>query len=439
MVTAALCALWCLVSGNPTNAKAATTKAAPAVVVERERGIVMPVEVAEGASRYVGADERLRLESDVTAILQRYQAINVLSSRDVRQLADVDSKRQLSGCDSSCASEIAAAMGARYVFVPRVEVTGSGMQLTVSLVDADSARVIARGRAQGAKFADLQPQLPFAVDDAAASLRLPGDPTPADVLNEARPKLAVLPVRAPQAASPHTIAVVDAAAARVAERLSLRPLDGAAYQAIAVGRGCSVNDLGCSLPAAAAKGVALGLGISLRSEGEQLSVSAALLLPTGVAAAQATVVAAGTSEAAVDAAINAAIDAVVDNRLAGRAPAAPAKVASETSSRRMRDGDPASDEVIADFPCNIMRGIESVGARCVLGTQTLRIEPHALNIQSQREIIDLVDVKQADPYSPLAIVPSGIRLVLRDGSIRELGVGIGPRDTLLRQFRAAIR
>jgi len=433
MVTAALCALWCLVSANPTNAKAA---AAPAVVVERERGIVMPVEVAEGASRLVGADERQRLESDVTAILQRYQGLNVLSSRDVRQLADVDSKRQLSGCDSSCASEIAAAMGARYVFVPRVEVTGAGMQLTVSLVDADSARVIARGRAQGAKFADLQPQLPFAVDDAAASLRLAGDPTPADVLNEARPKLAVLPVRAAQAPSPHIVATVDAAAARVAERLSLRPLDGAAYQAIAVGRGCAVNDLGCSLPAAAAKGVALGLGVSLRSEGEQLSVSAALLLPTGIAAAQATVVAAGTGDAAVDAAINAAIDAVVDNRLAGRAPAAP-KVAREPSTRRLRDSEGA-DDVIADFPCNVMRGIESVGARCVLGTQTLRIEPHALNIQTQRETIDLSDVAQADPYSPLAIVPSGIRLVLRDGTVRELGVGIGPRDNLLRQFRAAI-
>ena len=130
---------------KPGTAPAKATAIEP---VETVRALVMPTEVAEAVARAVDADQRRRIENDVTAILQRFRRLAVLTSQDVRNLADIDARRQLSGCDTSCASEIAEALGARYVFGIRIEAGAQGaFVLTVTLLDTADAVYLGKGRA----------------------------------------------------------------------------------------------------------------------------------------------------------------------------------------------------------------------------------------------------------------------------------------------------
>jgi hypothetical protein len=399
----------------------------PPAPPEPDRGVVLPMEVADGVAGHFPPDLRRRLEADVAAILQHYARLNVMTSRDIRTMADIDSKRQLSGCDSSCASEIAAALGARFVFAIRAEAGPLGIMLTVSLIDADGAQIVAKGRAQGAKYADLAPQLPFAVDDAAQSLRSPSDPTPAQIQQEARPKLAVLPIRSKDAKDipKGAVAIVDDAAARAAERLRLRPLSHNDYAAVVKSRGCAENDLTCALPAAAAKGVALGLGVSVHvDDNAKKTIWAALLSPAGavLARADAAVADGNTADDAFAAAVNAAVDTVVRLKIEGRSTEVVA-----SSTRRLRDDDGG---LIKETSCTFLG--QFVTHRCVLYPDAFVILRGGRANDLER--IDFKDVLSVEPYNPVAI-PSGIRFQMRDRSVRDVILGIGTRDEVLREMQ----
>lgn len=415
--------------------------AAPAAAIAKERAIVLPVEVASDVAAAVSVEERRRLEDEIGLILQRYRRLQALTAREVRQFATLEANRQSSGCDDAgCASEIASALGARFVFSARIERKERRLMLSLTLIDGAEAKVLARATAQGERLQDLRVQLPFAVDDVVTSLRLPGDPTPGQMLAEARPKLAVLPVRGADAKQQVAIArAVDAAAARAAERLGLVMLDGAAYREIVVGRGCAAEDHICGLPAVAARGATLGLGVSLNTDGPTTTVRASLLRPDGSVVARAeSLVAGGRDGQAIAAAVGRTVDAAAAARLTGTpvaATAATAMTASATEAAPKAGSEGPSDDVMLDFPCNIQRGIEAVGSRCFLSQRTLRIEPHVLNIQSHREILLFSDVDSAIGYAPLGLLPSGIRLRFKDGSVRDLIVGVGERERLLARFR----
>lgn len=420
-------------------------KVSPPAPVEPDRGIVLPLEVAESVGRAFTPEVRRRLEGDIAAVLQHYSRLNVMTARDIKTMADIDSKRQLSGCDSSCASEIAAAMGARYVFASRVEPGPLGLSLSISLIDADGAKIVAKGRAQAAKPGELNAQLPFAVDDAAQSLRSPGDPTPAEIQREAQPKLAVLPIRSksPKDIPANAVTVVDDAADGAAERLRLRAMSHDEYTAIVTSRGCGENDLTCALPAAAAKGVALGLGVSIHiDDAGARSVWAALLSPTGavVARAEAPVdaspAAGKTRKGANDAfaaAVNAAVADVVRLKITGKKAEVTASKTTETRRLRDRDDGPSSGPIL-ERSCTILG--QFVTHRCVLYPDAFIILRGSRADDADR--INLADVVSVESYNPLAI-PSGIRFLMRDRTVRDVIIGVGARDEVLRELYPLVK
>ena len=248
----------------------------------------------------------------------------------------------------------------------------------------------------------------------------------------------MLPVRGDRSSLPGVALIVDESAARLAPRLGLAAFDSERYAAAAEKRGCSVDDLGCSLPAAAAShNVTRGLGVSLNSVDGGTVVRAALLGVDGapLARAEAAVDVRGADDNVGNATARAVAQAV--DALASPAATATAKGKTPTS-RTPRETNDDDDRVLEDFPCTIYRGIEAVGARCVLTRRSLRVTPHALNFQTHTEEIVIADLKRVEPYNPLGI-PSGMRLTLSSGQTRELVVGLGPRDHLVRRVSELIR
>lgn len=94
------------------------------------------------------------LSNEVATVLARGGVLEVLSTEDLRRLADVAATREATGCDDSgaCLAEIGAAMGARYVVSGTLGTVGSATLVQLSLFDVDRGRSIAResGEAAGA-------------------------------------------------------------------------------------------------------------------------------------------------------------------------------------------------------------------------------------------------------------------------------------------------
>ncbi len=94
------------------------------------------------------------LSNEVATVLGRGGAIEVLSSEDLRRLADVAATREATGCadDGACLAEIGAAMGARYVVSGTLGRVGTATLVQLSLFDVERGHSIAResGEAAGA-------------------------------------------------------------------------------------------------------------------------------------------------------------------------------------------------------------------------------------------------------------------------------------------------
>jgi len=92
------------------------------------------------------------LGNEVAAELARGGALDVVTSDDLRRLADVAATRESTGCDDdgACLAEIGAAMGARYVVSGVLGRVGASTLVQLSLFDVERGRSIARESAQAA-------------------------------------------------------------------------------------------------------------------------------------------------------------------------------------------------------------------------------------------------------------------------------------------------
>jgi hypothetical protein len=256
-------------------------------------------------------------------------------------------------------------------------------------------------------------------------------------------RLVVLPVRAAVAVDELRQPVMRAAA-RAAERLGLGVLDTEGYAKIATAAGCPIGDVDCGFRATRTQGAKVGLGLSFADE----AVRATVLDVDGRVLGRAShPLSSGAGAAAREAAIGSVVDAAVTSALAGGpaavtpAPASPAPPKSPTpptppkpsSSRSLSSPD---SRVVLDFPCNIIRGIEGVGSQCTLRRGRLEVRPHPLNLQGAPEDILIVDIDRVEPFSPAGIVPTGVRLWLKDGSRRELVSW--QRDQVVNELRALL-
>lgn len=116
--------------------------------------------------------ETARLVGDaVAARLGALQRFEVLSSEDVRRIADVEAQRSLIGCDqTSCLAELADALGAERVVYGSIGLIGSVYQLNLNVFDSDGARVVARDTARVATLDALPDEADRAVVRLAAQV-----------------------------------------------------------------------------------------------------------------------------------------------------------------------------------------------------------------------------------------------------------------------------
>lgn len=80
----------------------------------------------------------------VAAELGKDPTLEILSREDVTALLGFERQRQLSGCDSSCLSEVGSALDARWIVSGAVNLVGSGFLANAQLLDTSQARILNR-------------------------------------------------------------------------------------------------------------------------------------------------------------------------------------------------------------------------------------------------------------------------------------------------------
>ncbi len=108
----------------------------------------------------------------MTDALHRHSAeIELLTAADMRQMLDLEAQKQDLGCsDESCLSELAGAMGARYVVFGQVGKLDNLTLVQLSLFDSREARSLGRQEIRTEHMASLADSVQPAVDALLAPL-----------------------------------------------------------------------------------------------------------------------------------------------------------------------------------------------------------------------------------------------------------------------------
>jgi hypothetical protein len=86
------------------------------------------------------------LSGVLSAALQKYPELDVLSTEDVRRALEVDADRKTAGCDAStsCLAEIAAGLGASLAISGDVEKLGQTLVVNLNLFDTEKVTSLGR-------------------------------------------------------------------------------------------------------------------------------------------------------------------------------------------------------------------------------------------------------------------------------------------------------
>ena len=85
------------------------------------------------------------LNGVVAQTLAPFERLEVVTTGDIRRVADLEAQKQALGCDQdSCLAEIAGALGAQYVIFGRVGQLDELILVQLNLFDADAAQPVAR-------------------------------------------------------------------------------------------------------------------------------------------------------------------------------------------------------------------------------------------------------------------------------------------------------
>lgn len=130
--------------------------------------LALPLGPARAAPRVDSGAARL-LTDAVAVALQKHDALDVLTSDDVRRAVDLEAQRQTLGCDqSSCLAEVAGALGAALVVYGSVGSLGDDVALTLNLFDSTAASSAGRVLVRAPSVGVLADRVPAAVDDLLA-------------------------------------------------------------------------------------------------------------------------------------------------------------------------------------------------------------------------------------------------------------------------------
>jgi TolB-like protein len=119
-----------------------------------------------------GADEQLAsalAESIANEVASRGY-FEVSTSRDIRTLLGAERQRQLMGCsEDSCMSELAGAVGGRFLLSGSVARLGDAFQLSLQFLDSERAGAARRSMRLAKDLNGLRAQIPFAVAEVTGT------------------------------------------------------------------------------------------------------------------------------------------------------------------------------------------------------------------------------------------------------------------------------
>jgi TolB-like protein len=139
---------------------------------ERPKVAVMELQSA-GAPK----EAATALSEAITQEISRRGFLDVISSRDIETLLGVERQKQLLGCsDTSCTTELAGALGTRFVLSGTLSKLGETYQLSLQMLEPARAQTVARGVRLGKDIESLVRQLPWVIAEATAT-PLPAAPS----------------------------------------------------------------------------------------------------------------------------------------------------------------------------------------------------------------------------------------------------------------------
>ena len=107
----------------------------------------------------------------VASAAAAHKELAVTSADDVRQMLSLAAQKQAVGCDeTSCLSEIAGAIGARYVLHGNLGKLGGTVLVNLALFDAQNAVAVDKRSLQAASLEQVPALLPAAVDALLAAI-----------------------------------------------------------------------------------------------------------------------------------------------------------------------------------------------------------------------------------------------------------------------------
>ena len=109
----------------------------------------------------------------VSTELAHQKGFELITGADMRQMVELEAEKQSLGCadDSSCLSELAGAMGARYVVFGEMGKLGSFYLLTLNLFDSKMAKSAARDTLKVKSIDELVEKLPPLIEALVAETR----------------------------------------------------------------------------------------------------------------------------------------------------------------------------------------------------------------------------------------------------------------------------
>ena len=124
----------------PANARALDRAAGPAAKAGPKRVAVMRT-LVDGVEAGVGA----QISARISEVTRARTGAEVLSAEEIQTLLEHERDKQLTGCEQeSCLAEVADALGADTIVQARLSRVDGGYALSVSALDAVSARPIGR-------------------------------------------------------------------------------------------------------------------------------------------------------------------------------------------------------------------------------------------------------------------------------------------------------
>jgi TolB-like protein len=155
----------------------ATLSAAPAAG-QRPKLVVMQLTPGGGVDAQVAA----ALTETVSVEVSQRGFFDVLTNQDINTLLGMERQRQMAGCaeeSSSCLTELAGALGARFVMNGSLTQLGDAFQLNLQTLDTKTAQPLGRATRIARDLPALRAQMTFAVAEATAT---PLPPPPSRML-----------------------------------------------------------------------------------------------------------------------------------------------------------------------------------------------------------------------------------------------------------------